>query len=130
MVACRTLRINIIRGLAWLLHAPLLVLPIDENTLCELCVHFLRVFCAFAVRVIFNNFRALLFLFFQAGTELSKQESAYKEVKSTQRKIVEKRGEYAARASEISENQRRLIRSVSVESNTWYTVRGGIGGHF
>eukprot|EP00904_Undaria_pinnatifida_P007283 jgi/Undpi1/3685/HiC_scaffold_16.g07055.m1 len=46
----------------------------------------------------------------EAGTELSKQESAHKEVKSTQRKIVEKKEEYAARASEISENQRRLIR--------------------
>ena len=91
--------------------------PTDRPTLRELRVRFLCDFCAFSVRVL-NTFRALLFcaffvfcfLFFQAGTELSKQESAYKEVKSTQRKIVEKREEYAARASEISENQRRLIR--------------------
>lgn len=99
------------------------VLPADRPTdrpWANLCVHFLCGFCAFSVRVL-NTFRAVrfcAFLFFQAGTELSKQESAYKEVKSTQRKIVEKRGEYAARASEISENQRRLIRSVAARFDT------------
>ncbi|CAN0434301.1 unnamed protein product [Ascophyllum nodosum] len=45
-----------------------------------------------------------------AATELSKQEFAFKEVKSTQRKIVDRRGECAARASEISEEQRKLVR--------------------
>lgn len=46
------------------------------------------------------------------ATELSKQESAQKEVKSTHRKILEKREEYAARASEVSEDQRKLRRFV------------------
>lgn len=83
-------------------------------------VKFICTFCAFRVHFlcIFYTFLHFCAFFFQAGTELSKQESAHKEVKSTQRKIVEKKEEYAARASEISENQRRLIRSVSVVYST------------
>lgn len=43
-------------------------------------------------------------------TELNKQEVAYKEVRLTHRKIVEKRDEYSVRASEVVENQRKLNR--------------------
>lgn len=45
-------------------------------------------------------------------TELNKQEATYKEVKLTHRKIVEKKDEYSLRASEVTENQRKLHRLV------------------
>lgn len=55
-----------------------------------------------------------LFFFHQVATELNKQEAAYKEVKLTHRKIVEKKEEYAQRAAEVTENQRKLHRYVVV----------------
>ncbi|CBN74724.1 Centromere-associated protein NUF2 [Ectocarpus siliculosus] len=46
----------------------------------------------------------------EAATELSKQESAMREVKNTQYKIHEKRNDFATRSSEKAELQRRLVR--------------------
>lgn len=59
-----------------------------------------------------DRFINILLEFFQVVTELNKQEATYKEVKLTHRKIVEKKEEYSLRASEVTENQRKLHRSV------------------
>lgn len=46
----------------------------------------------------------------QVATELSKQEAAREEVQCTERKIMEKHEDYAARSAEMAESQRKLHR--------------------